>query len=213
MIKANFREWNLDRIDEAFGTNQVLQLPLLNQLLAFDYQLNSFEEESLRFLQKNYIELGGDDWNEAEVESKFITPIIVLSDISNRKFAYFLEREISATIANYELNGRVDGMIATGFRNPKKPYFCMNEYKKDSDPSGDPKAQALIEMLVAQAINDNKKPIFGLYITGAKWKFMLLEDKNYAFSPTFVADTADIFDIFRILKGLRYEIEKLITTN
>ena len=41
-------------------------------------------------------------------------------------------------------------MIATGFRSPKKPYFCLNEYKRGTDPDDDPKGQALIAMLVAQ---------------------------------------------------------------
>ena len=57
-----------------------------------------------------------------------------------------MERDLAATIDNYELSGRVDGMIATGFRNPRMPYFCLNEYKKGTDPNGDPRGQALIDV-------------------------------------------------------------------
>jgi hypothetical protein len=37
---------------------------------------------------------------------------------------YFLERRLSAIVGDYELSGIVDGMIATGFRDPAIPLFC-----------------------------------------------------------------------------------------
>jgi hypothetical protein len=110
-------------------------------------------------------------------------------------------------IDDYELSGKVDGMIATGFRNPKKPYFCMNEYKRATDPNGDPKGQALIAMLVAQKLNENKQPIFGCFIVGRHWCFMALVDKQYAISNSFACDDDEIYDIYRILRSLRLQIE------
>ena len=133
--------------------------------------------------------------------------------MDNQKFAYFLERPLSATIGDYELSGRVDGMIATGFRNPKLPYFCMNEYKKAKDPNGDPQGQALIAMLVTQQLNDNKHPVYGCYIVGRQWVFMALEGKEYAFSKSFTVDDDEIFDIYRILKSLKWHIEQQINLN
>jgi hypothetical protein len=117
---------------------------------------------------------------------------------------------LAVTIGDYELSGRVDGMIATGFRNPKKPYFCMNEYKRATDPNGDPQGQALIAMLVAQQLNENRKPMLGCFIVGSRWCFMALVGKEYAISHSFSFDDDDIFDIFRILKGLRHQIEALL---
>lgn len=33
-MKSNFREWDLDKIDDAFGTTQVDNLPILDKFLA-----------------------------------------------------------------------------------------------------------------------------------------------------------------------------------
>jgi hypothetical protein len=166
MEKSNFRDWTLDKIEDAFGLVQIDSLSILEDLLAFEYSLNDFEKQYLQLLSQNYTKYGGDNWNEVELENKLISPLFVFSQIDNKKFAYFLERELHINIDDYELSGKVDGMIATGFRSPKKPYFCLNEYKRGTDPNGDPQGQALIAMLAAQHINDDLKPIYGTYIIG-----------------------------------------------
>ena len=208
-MKSTFREWTLDKVDEAFGTTQVRSIGILEDLLSFKYEINDFERQYLTELRENYM-FGGDDWNEYELENKFISPLIVFSKMDNIQFAYFLERPLSATIGEYELTGLVDGMIATGFRSPKKPYFCMKEYKRQTDPDGDPKGQSLIAMWVSQHLNDNGKPIFGCYIIGRHWYFMVLVEKQYAISKSFACDDDEVFDIYRILKSLRWHIEKLM---
>jgi hypothetical protein len=209
MQKIVFREWTLDKIDDAFATKQVFQHDLIDRLFSFQYILSDFELEYLKLLKQDY-QLGGDDWNEVELENKFISPLIVFARISNQKFSYFLERDLMAIINDFEITGRVDGMIASGFRSPKKPFFCMHEYKRESDPTGDPKGQTLIAMMAAQAINDNKKPIYGLYVVGRLWRFLVLENKEYCFSETLVADGDDVFTIFKILKALKVTIEQLV---
>jgi hypothetical protein len=215
MIKSNLRDWTLDTIEESFGLLQVRSLPILDELLAHKHEADSYEQRYLGSLREDYLMLGGDDWNEVELENKLISPLIVFSGISNQKYSYFLERELGATINDIELSGRVDGMIASGFRNPKKPYFCLSEYKRGTDPNGDPKGQALIAMLVAQHLNhdanrNDDRPIFGSYIIGRNWCFMALVGKEYAISTDFSCVDDEIFDIFRIMKGLRVQIEKLI---
>ncbi len=215
MQKSNFREWTLDKIDDTFGLQQVRRLPILEELLAYQYQADDYETRYLLHLSESYLLFGGDDWNEVELENKFISPLIIFSDIVNQKYSYFLERELAITIDDYELSGRVDGMIATGYRNPKKPYFCLNEYKRQTDPDGDPRGQALIAMLAAQRLNDNTnlntgRPIFGSYIIGRDWYFMALVGKEYAISKDFSCVANEVFDIYRILKGLKIQIDKLI---
>ena len=210
MEKKGFREWDLDKIDDAFGTKHVRRLPILEELLAFEYQADDYETKYLSKLSENYLAFEGDSWNEVELENKLISPVIVFSGIENEQFSYFLERDLSATIGEYELTGRVDGMIATGLRNPKVPYFCLNEYKRQTDPNGNPQGQALIAMLVAQKLNNNEKPIFGCYVIGRIWYFMALVGKEYAISKDFSCVDDEMFDIFRILKSLRVQIEKLL---
>jgi hypothetical protein len=208
-MKKNFREWTLDEVDEAFGLRQVRRLDALDSLLAYQHSPSDYEKQFLSDLQETYY-LGGDSWNEAELENKIISPIFVFSKISNERFSYFLERELALTIGDYELTGRVDGMVATGFRNPKKPYFCMNEYKRATDPDGDPQGQVLIAMLVAQQLNADEKPIYGSFIVGKQWHFMVLVGKKYARSKSFACDDDEVFDIFRILLSLKWHIEKML---
>ena len=215
MEKKGFKEWDLDKIDDVFETKHVRRLSILDELLAFEYQADDYETKYLSKLSENYLAFEGDSWNEVELENKLISPVIVFSGIENEQFSYFLERDLSATIGEYELLGRVDGMIATGLRNPKVPYFCLNEYKRQTDPNGNPQGQVLIAMLVAQKLNNNEnqkahRPIFGCYIIGRNWYFMVLVGKEYAISKDFSCVDDEMFDIFRILKGLRVQIEKLL---
>ena len=209
MKKVNFRDWTLDKIDEAFETIQIVDHPTLTEWLTFDYTVSEYQTHFLMDLQEALL-IGVDDWNEVELENKFISPLIVLAKFDNRKMSYFMERELSVVLNEYEVSGKVDGMIATGFRSPKKPYFCMNEYKRESDPTGDPRGQALIAMLAAQHLNDAQNIIFGCYIVGKSWRFMVLDKREYAISKSFSADDDEILDIFRIMKGLREQIDKII---
>ncbi len=210
MQKSNFREWSLEKVERTFQLVQVSKLPILEELLSYEFTPNEHQVYNLTQLSQNYTEHGGDDWNEIELENKLISPVIVASGVDNKNFAYFLERELAITIDEYELSGKVDGMIATGFRSPQMPYFCLNEYKRGTDPYGDPRGQALIAMLSAQKLNSNGKPIYGSYIIGRNWYFMALVGTEYAISKDFSCVDDEMFDIFRILKSLRVQIEKII---
>ena len=68
----------------------------------------------------------------------------------------------------------------------------------------------MIAMLTAQNLNKDGKPIYGCYIIGRMWNFMVLEDKNYCISKSFNADDDEVFEIFRIMKGLKFLLEKQI---
>lgn len=210
MIQSNFRDWTLEKIDESFGLKQVFNTSLLETLLDYNKEVNDFERQYIKDLQAHFI-LGGDDWNEVELENKFISPLIMFASTPTEQFSYFLERDLALEIDGYHLSGRVDGMIASGFRSPKKPYFCLNEYKKGTDPNGDPRGQALISMLVAQKINDDKFPIYGCYVIGRNWYFMILRGQEYAISNDYSCVNNEIFDIYKILKNLNVEIRKTIT--
>ncbi len=65
-------------------------------------------------------------------------------------------------------------------------------------------------MLVAQEINEYKHPIYGCYIKGRDWIFMVLQGKNYCISEPYIATRDDVFDIFRILRRLRQIIIELV---
>ncbi len=210
MIKSNFREWTSDRVDEVFGTKQIDKHPVLDKWLSYEAELANWEKEALSKIQRPLIK-GAIGWNEVELENKFISPMFMLAGVYGDNFGYFLERDLFTTIDDYELSGRVDGLVASGVRNPKKPFFCLNEYKRLTDPDGEPQGQALIAMLAAQNHNNTpEKPLYGCYVIGKDWYFLILIGKEYAISNIYTADGKDIYDIFRILKGLSAAVAAIL---
>ncbi|CAK0779835.1 hypothetical protein CCP3SC15_6950002 [Gammaproteobacteria bacterium] len=155
MKSAIFKEWTLTALDEAFGLQQIWECDLLKQWEANDAQINDFERTNLLYFQKSLVR-GGRAWNEVELENKFISPVIMIAGIDDEKIGYFLERPLSGVVGDYELSGIVDGMIATGFREPKTPFFCLHEYQRSIENQGTPDAQVLAAMLVARGLNKNK---------------------------------------------------------
>jgi hypothetical protein len=149
------------------------------------------------------------NWNEQELSMHFIGPMLSLVDFTGENFNTYANRSIKATIGDIELNGIPDGMIAKGRREPEIPYFCFQEYKKEIDRNGHPAAQALGAMLVGQRLNENKSPIYGCYVIGKFWTFMILEEKNYALSQGYDATSDEILIIFQIFLSLKSIVKVL----
>jgi len=99
------------------------------------------------------------------------------------------------------------GMIATGFREPDIPLFCLHEYKRSVENQGTPDAQVLAAMLVAQELNQRNKPIYGLYVVGLIWNFVVLKDNEYCISKDYTSDDENVFLIFKMLKALKQIIQ------
>jgi hypothetical protein len=207
MKTANFKDWTLSKLDKTFGLSQILvsECEVLQtwQARAKTVSISDFERQTLLDLQAPLI-WAGKAWNEVELENKFISPLIMAAKIDDRKIGYFLERPLSGTVGEYTLAGIVDGMIATGLRDPEIPYFCMHEYKRSVDNEGNPDAQALAAMLVAREQNGKQHPVYGLYIVGTLWNFMVLNlDNTYCVSQDYSAADKDIFNVFTMIKAVK----------
>lgn len=199
---ASFKEWKLSALDKRFGLKQVSESLTLTQWLAGEADITDFEREFLLHFKKN-LQKNMFHWNEIELSMHFIGPLLSLVDFTTDNFNLFEERELRGKVDGEEMYGFPDGMIASGFREPEMPFFCLKEYKKETDPNGDPVAQCLGAMLTAQTLNENEFPMFGIYIIGQNWSFMVLEGRKYAISSSYSASTDEIFDIFRRLKYLK----------
>ncbi|TAD95912.1 MAG: hypothetical protein EAZ97_14890 [Bacteroidetes bacterium] len=211
MIKtATFKEWTLTKLEKAFGIKQIYdsEYEVLKkwQDLSKTIKVSDFDKQLLLNLQTP-LKWGGKGWNEYELENKFISPVIMAVQFDDLTIGYFLERHLKGVVGDYELSGIVDGMIATGVRDPDKPFFCMHEYKRSVDNDGQPDAQALAAMLVVQADENDRKPIYGLYIVGLIWNFMVLNGNEYCISRDYKSDNEEIFDLFRMLKALKHIIK------
>jgi hypothetical protein len=208
-MEKSFKDCNLKFLEKTFGIEQVDTLPDLDSWLAMPNEPSAFEEESLLHLRK-VLTFNIHDWNEYELDSHFIGPIFTLVDFSTKKFNHYSQRFLQGQVGDYQLSGKPDGIVSAGRREPETPYFAFQEYKKELDPNGDPAGQALAAMLVGQSLNDDvSKPIYGCYVNGRDWYFMVLIGKEYSISQDFSATTNDIFKIFATLKALKEIVTKL----
>jgi hypothetical protein len=205
----NFSDCTLIILDKLFQLESQNYLPLMETWLTANLAVSDFERQALLLFQKSlnqYVH----DWNEIELLQHFIGPMFTLADFTSNKFGLFAERPLAGQINGLTLKGNPDGIIASGFREPEQPYFCFQEYKKSFEQKGDPAGQCLAAMLVAQELNEHKYPVYGCYVMGYNWHFMLLQEKSYCISKPYTAVDDDIFHIFRILKSLKQIILEII---
>jgi hypothetical protein len=197
-----FRECRLGWLEKTFGLTQVKMLPSLKDWLATPANITERQKESLLDLQE-LLDFNVRSWNEQELDRHFIGPVLSLINFSNLRFNLFSERIVEGMVNDWRLYGRPDCFLASGRREPEIPYFAFQEYKKMTDPDGDPAGQALAAMLAAQALNADGLPMFGCHVIGGDWYFMTLEGKEYAISRDYSTLTTEIFDVFKILKVLK----------
>ncbi|MEM8527498.1 MAG: hypothetical protein AAGG68_22850 [Bacteroidota bacterium] len=210
MKRVKFSTCTLSFMEDVFGLEPNLRLDTLDDWLKVVAPVTEMEQYQLQQLQKS-LSINIFHWNEQELSLNFIGPIFSAVQFTTKKSNFFAQRHINGVIDNTELFGKTDGLIASGFRSPKKPYFSFHEFKKEMDSSGDPAGQNLAAMLVGQVLNEQKNPIYGCFVNGQNWYFMVLEGKQYAISnPYFAATEQGVLDIFRVLKGLKKMIAELI---
>jgi len=65
-------------------------------------------------------------------------------------------------------------------------------------------------MVAAQKLNQHQHPIYGAYIIGRHWYFVILEASSYTESLAYDATKDDIINIFCILRQTKALIEQLI---
>ncbi len=210
-VKLNFRDCTLLDLEKKLKLEQVDTLPTLDnwQNSISNYKILEFEMQLVKLLQEN-LKYRVNDWNEIELNENFIGPLLGFINFNTRLYGLFSDRLLKAIICDYELSGYPDAVIAKGRREPEIPYFCFSEYKKETDNKGDPAGQCLAPMLVAQELNNNRKPIFGLVVKGEKWQFIVLQGKEYAISKSYISTNDDIYDIVKLLKHLKTIIEEFV---
>jgi len=210
-IKIIFKDCNLLFLEKTFKLKQVKKHKLLSDWIieSEKYEIDEYEKKLLIRMQDRLI-YRADDWNELELVEQFIAPLFNFIDFNDDDYGMFSERLIKCVIDNYEIYGYPDAIVAKGRREPEIPYFCFHEYKKETENKGDPKGQCLAAMLVAQELNNNQKPIYGVVVKGKMWEFMILQDKEFAVSRAYNATIAEIFEIIKLLKHLKTIIEQYV---
>ena len=213
MKSFTFRQCTLGLLEKSFDLEQVESLLSLTDWLEMSVPITDFERQLIDYYQDT-MRFNLQGWNEQELALNFIGPFMGILKFKSKKYNLFSERSLEETIKDVTgedvfLTGKPDGIIASGFRNPETPFFSFHEHKPEAESSGDPAGQVLAAMLVGQAKNQDKtKPMFGCYIIGQNWYFLILEGKQYAIATPFAATGKEIMAIFRILKSLKTIIDE-----
>lgn len=212
---SNFKFWTRDKMRKRFGLKRVYNYPVLAEWLSSSAEINEHERYMLGAWREN-MEKYIDYWNEEEVKLKFIGNLISLVDFDTENLSAFAERELSGTVDGEELSGFPDLMVARGKQEVDTPFFFLHEYKKELDNnSPDPAGQCLAAMLLAYEKNRDvpqmaEQPIYGAYVVGRQWFFVVLKDREYGISDSYASTHKDeLFDILRIMKAARQRVREI----
>jgi len=188
---------NKDRFDNWFNSgievNSDIDSFLFNLLKKVEPLLKYYKEEDLKihFLSQIFSKID------------FLSYDYEFRDFYNEKLTYKTD--------NFILNGEVDFVISKGLKDSEKPYFFIQEFKRDLEFSN-PEPQLLAELISAVELN-NFKSIKGAYIVGAIWYFVILERlerHKYIYYVSQNFDSTKIDDLKDIYKNLLYVKSEII---
>lgn len=208
VIMSSFKEWTTQQLKRTFHLVTLEECEVLDQWLAMPFDIPKKDKQFLMELRK-FSSKAIEFWNEDELKFHFITPLLKRVNFTSPHYAPFLERKISSLIENYEMSGRVDFMVASGEYEPVKPYFFFSEYKKEKGGLNDPLAQVLCAMMVAQQKNKDDKPVYGAYVIGRNWFFVVLQGKEYCKSEVFTITRQEYLEqVYILLMNMKRIIEE-----
>lgn len=195
-----------DVLIDAFQLEKVYGGVLIDEWISAKGQLTDSHETLLEDIyQQSFKKVGG--WNEEEVKMKLISFLFYIANLEEEgRISTFYERDLSADIDGKRLSVTCDCLVASplGLSSPRLPYFFLQEFKRRKRTQNDPEGQMLAAMLIAQHQNNDKKPIYGAWLTGSFWEFAILTGKTYYSSYTFNSvERKDITQIVFILKKLK----------
>jgi hypothetical protein len=208
-----FKDWLYEEVNDSFGLTELVTHPVLEKLKTIKLPENHSsrkELENLKELIKKYI----NSWNEDEYKFMFISRFIGLADYNSENYKVFTQRPLSIKYDNdtKTTEGLVEFMLAKGLQIPRKPHFFLHEYKPEKRRDNDPLGQLLIAMVAAQKLNQDDKPIYGIYVNGRNWFIVVLDDKTYSVSNPYVATDEDIYDLFAVLLYIKELMEEIYST-
>ena len=222
-MKKPFDQWNKGDLQEEFDLQREKQCKALDAWLArpdeVPIELNEHEQIFLNFLREE-AEFFIEEWNECELREQFIGHIVKFARFNDAKrlISTFSERTLEAKVKSVrsnndiELSGKVDWMIARGVGTPKKPFLFIHEYKQEGGGARGNSGQLLATMLAAHELNDDDEPMYGAYVVGPTWYFVVLQGKSYCMSSAYVSTKeSDLKEIVRLLKAQKLMITERIS--
>ncbi|MDM8527836.1 hypothetical protein QUF58_06420 [Anaerolineales bacterium HSG24] len=170
--RLSFSKIKFDELCQVVPLKPVTDHAKFDEWFHYDYTVS---EEEVDFLA-NLIDLHRPflgSYSEEELKVKYLTPVINKVNFMFGQVKDWYERPLKTVINDIEIGGYVDFMVAKGIKEPQRPYFFIQEFKK-SKSEVDPEDQLLAELLVAMTLNQVTM-MRGAYIMGKVWSFVILE--------------------------------------
>jgi hypothetical protein len=223
----SFENWKFSQVNACFDLKRQPSLARLEEWLNVDIEMLSDAENNTLIQLQEDLRAHTLAWNEATLKFEFIAPLLKLIRYQHPNYQPFAEAILRVeadlqklpdflqhrerlhltekdTLIN--VSGKVDYLLASGEQDPIAPYFCLHEYKREKGNEADPLGQLLIAMVSAKTDNEiigTNIPIFGAYVQGRYWNFVVMQNDEYAVSLSYDATKDEIFTIARILKKLQ----------
>ncbi len=195
--KIIFQTVRLDDLVEVVDLKQLPEQEIFKEWFNFQHSISVEEEKFLQDLIKdNYDFLSY--CSEEDLKMEFIALLLAKVRFRFKDKRGFYEQPLKAKINGVEFCGKTDFMFAMGVEVPQKPYFFIQEFKREGK-SSHPKNQLLAEMLVAIELN-KVNLMRGAYIVGRHWNFVMLEKIAENSFQYFVSDSFDSLNF----KSLRH---------
>jgi len=182
---------------------QVADETVFQDWFQFAYPYHQDEEQFLQELidtNRLYVL----SYSEEELKIKFIGPLLNKVHYQFDDVQDWYQRPLKAKINQAVLHGYVDFMVAKGFKEPERPYFFIQEFKKTKIDI-DPEDQLLAEMLVAMTLNPCDR-MHGAYIIGQEWRFVILRRtalNTYEYYVSLIFDCLHFESLCEIYKNLQ----------
>ena len=204
----NFSNIKFSDLENLVEIKPMRDVTKFDEWFSFAYKLKPTETRLFKALIDKHIMLMM-SYMEEDLKAKFLIPIFNQVDFMTDTRNDWYDASLSGIVNGVEIKGFTDYMVASGTRDPRKPYFFIQEFKP-SIPDRNPEVQLLAEMLVT--IEKNQTNIMrGGYIIGRNWSFVILEKTKenqfqYFVSPVFDAlDLADLKKIYIILQAVKHK--------
>jgi hypothetical protein len=207
-LQYNFSSIKFSQLIEIVPLKKTLNPSKFDEWFKASYEVSNEDTIFLKnLIDKHYLHLPS--YSEEDLKMKFISYILGKVEFMHGNINDFYHASLRAEVNGVLLNGFADYMVATGVKEPQKPYFFIQEFKP-TQADKDVEDQLLAELLAATALNQ-VNIMRGAYIIGQNWRFCILEkeaDGNYFFYVSKQFDCLEIDTLKLIYKHL--QIVKLL---
>jgi hypothetical protein len=207
----SFEDWHSIDIERKLNVCRTNDPQILQQLQPAEStdkaQIPISELEKIRI----ELQLFHSEWNEQELFAHHINPMLRTLQWRGENYNLFHERFIKGKVDKYVVSGFVDGLVASGLYEPEIPFFFLHEYKRFKGTDADPLGQLLIAMVIAQTVNPIVETIYGCYIVGKFWQFVVLQAQQFAETQGYDAtDSMELQLIWLHLLAIQQKIIQLV---